>query len=140
MELRFTARSLSAERFLEHGQAAPTGVRVSTNVNITSVKSVGEGVLVSFITSITYSPSIAQVTIRGDLMVSGEKEKISEILNSQAEKRPVPSTVVESILGYSIVEATTVAKTLNIPPPFPLPRIAEAARKDKKPGDLTYVT
>jgi len=140
VEMRFTARSLSAERFLEHGNTAPREVQVSTNVNITSVKPVSGGVLVSFITSITYSPSIAQVTIRGDAMISGEKEKTQEILNAQTKKQPVPPMVVESILGYSIVEATLVAKTLNIPPPFPMPRIAAAAGKNKEPGDLTYVT
>lgn len=140
MELRFTGRSLSAERFLEHGQSAPGGVQVSTNVNITSVKPVAGGVLVSFITSINYSPSIAQVTIRGDVRISGEREKVDEILNSHANKQPVPPMLVESILGYSIVEATAVSKTLNIPPPFPLPRIGGAGRNNKKRGDLTYVT
>lgn len=140
MELRFTARSLSAERFLEHGQSAPQGVQVSTNVNITSVRPVAGGVLVSFITSITYSPSIAQVTIRGDVTISGEKEKVEEISNSHAKKQPLPPMLVQSILGFSIVEATTVSKTLNIPPPFPLPQIGGTGPKDKRRGDLTYVT
>lgn len=140
MEMRFTVRSLSAERFLEHGNAPPREVQVSTNVNVTSVKPVSNGVLLSFITSIIYSPSIAQVTIRGDLMISDEKEKTEEIMNLHAKKQPFPPMIVESILGYSIVEATLVAKTLNIPPPFPMPRIGAAAGKDKEPGDLTYVT
>lgn len=64
---------ISAEKFWEHGKAPPSGVHISTNINIINVEQKGEELAVPFVVTIGYTPAVAQISLKGQATVSGDK-------------------------------------------------------------------
>lgn len=44
-----------------------------------------------------------------------------------------------AIVNFSIIEATVLTRSLNIPPPIPLPKISIEEKKKEKDNKLTYL-
>lgn len=127
---------LSAERFRDIGKPIPQ-VKVETNLNVVGVESKGEKLLeVPFVFTINYAPAVAQMSVKGKAHVTGSKEELKKMYTAYAEKRPLPPIVVQSICNRVFVESILIARTLNIPPPIPLPRIP--LMKKKKPSEPSY--
>ncbi len=122
---------ISAERFWEHGKPAPAGVHISTNVNIVGVESKGEKLSIPFVVTIGYTPSIAQISLKGQAILSGKPDELEKIQESYKTQRAPPPQLLQSITNVSLIEATVLSRSLNIPPPIPLPGMP----KPPKPGD-----
>jgi hypothetical protein len=112
---------ISGEKFLESGKPAPPRVHISTNVNIVGVEPKGEGLAVPFVVTIGYNPSVAQISLKGQALVAGEESELKQIRESYEKKQKPPRPLVQQITSQSLVEATVLSRTLNIPPPIPLP-------------------
>ena len=122
---------ISAERFWEYGKPAPVGVHISTNVNIVGVESKDEKLSIPFVVTIGYTPSIAQISLKGQAILSGKPEELEKIQDSYKKQRTPPPQLLRSITNVSLIEATVLSRSLNIPPPIPLPGLP----KPSKPGD-----
>jgi hypothetical protein len=129
---------LSAERLWDIEKPIPT-VQVSTNLNLVTVEKTREDLLeVPFVITINYDPAVAQISVRGRAHVTGEKEELGKIHASYTEKKPPPPVIVQSISNVAFLESILIARTLNIPPPVPLPQIPSGPDEGKKPGELSY--
>lgn len=123
--------SISAERFWDMRKPIPP-IQINTNINIVNLeKKPDDSLEVQFVLSITYNPSIAQLSLKGSAYVNGEKDEVEKIAKDYEQKKPPAQIILQSVSNVCFIEATIISKTLNIPPPIPLPQIAEAG---KTPG------
>lgn len=129
---------LSAERFWDIEKPIPS-VQIATNLNLVGVEKKRDDLLeVPFVFTINYNPAVAQISVKGRAHVTGEKDELTKIHNAYTEKKPPPPVIVQSISNVAFIESIIVARTLNIPPPVPLPQIPPAPAEGKKPGEPSY--
>jgi len=129
---------LSAERFWDADKPIPP-VQIATNLNLVGVEKKSDDLLeVPFVFTINYNPAVAQISVKGRAHVTGEKEELKQIHNGYTEKKPPPPIIIQSISNVAFIESIVITRTLNIPPPIPLPQIPPA--EAKKPGEPSYRT
>ncbi|MEM2105361.1 MAG: hypothetical protein QXV21_02680 [Candidatus Bathyarchaeia archaeon] len=131
--------NISAERFLDIKKPIPP-VQINTNINVVGFEKKSDDSLeVPFILSINFNPSIAQITLKGKAYVVGDKGEIEKIYRDYEEKKPPTPVVIQSISNVALVEAVIISKTINIPPPIPLPQIPEMGpQAEKKSSGREY--
>lgn len=130
--------NVSAERFWDLGKPIPP-IRINSNLNLTGMERKSENSLeVPFVLTINYNPSIAQISMKGRAYVVGNKNEIEKVYKGYEEKKPPPPALVQSISNIVFVESVIISKTLNIPPPIPLPQIPQIKPPSKKPKGIDY--
>jgi hypothetical protein len=130
--------NISADRFWDIRKPIPP-IQISTNINMVGMEKKPDGSLeVPFVLTINYNPSIAQISLKGSAYVSGEKSEIDKVLKDYEEKKPPPQLIVQSISNVVFIESVLISRTLNIPPPIPLPQIPEAKAPSPKPEGRDY--
>lgn len=137
-QINVNMKSISAERFWESGKSIPSQVHVSTNLNIVGLDSKDDLLSIPFVVTIGYNPSVAQISLKGEAKVGGEKVELEEIQEKYKENEKPPQSLIQSIINKSLVEATMMSRTLNIPPPVPLPG-PQSEGKTKGSDNLNYV-
>lgn len=138
MQAKIFLKSLLAEKFIEIDQLTLTQVNISTNVNVTNIQKIEDGVKFSFITDINYSPAIAHINIKGEGILKDDNE-IFEIIEKYNKKETLPPYLIQTIINFSIIEATVLTRSLNIPPPIPLPKLSIEGKDKDKNNKLTYL-
>jgi hypothetical protein len=130
--------NVSAERFLDVRQPLPQ-IQINTNLNLTGMEKKPDSSLeVPFVLTISYNPSVAQISLKGKAYVVGDREEIEKIYKDYEEKKPPPPIIVQSVSNVAFIESVLISRTLNVPPPIPLPQIPEAKPTDKKPSGRDY--
>ena len=130
--------NISAERFWDIRKPIPP-IQINTNINLVGMEKKPDGSLeVPFVLTINYNPSIAQISLKGSAYVSGDKSEIDKILKDYEEKKPPPPLIVQSISNVVFIESVLISRTLNIPPPIPLPQIPQAKAPSTKPEGRDY--
>jgi hypothetical protein len=132
--------SISADRFWDIRKPVPP-IQINTNINVVGMeKKPDETLEVPFVFSITYNPSIAQLNIKGNAYVNGEKNEVDKVLKDFEQKKPPAQIIIQSISNVVFIETVLISRTLNIPPPIPLPQIPEAGAKppSNKPEGRDY--
>jgi hypothetical protein len=136
VQVRVFINNISAERLWEIGKPIPP-VKIATNVNILGINKKQADLLeVPFVFTINYMPPVAQISVKGRAHIKGKEDELKKIHSSYVEKKPPPQIVVQSISNVVFLESVIITRTLNIPPPIPLPRITPM--KKKKAEGLTY--
>ncbi len=133
--------NISGERFWDISKPLPL-VQINTNLNLVDVERKAEDTLeVPFVLTVSYSPPIAQMNLKGRAHVTGSKDEIDRIYLDYKEKRPPPAILVQSISNVVLVESVILSRTLNVPPPIPLPQIPQAKDSPEKKGvKMDYTT
>ncbi len=132
--------SISAERFWDIHKPVPP-IQINTNINVVGMeKKPDESVEVHFVLSIIYNPSIAQLSLKGNAYVVGDKDEVDKVLKDYDQKKPPAPIIVQSISNVVFIESVLISRTLNIPPPIPLPQIPDANAKPQssKPEGRDY--
>jgi hypothetical protein len=130
--------NVSADRFWDARKPIPP-IQINTNLNLIGMEKKSEDSLeVPFVLTINYNPSIAQISLKGKAYVAGDKAEIEKVYTEYEEKKPPPPVVVQSISNVVFIESIVVSRTLNIPPPIPLPQIPQAKPPGKKPSEMDY--
>lgn len=130
--------NISAERFWDIKKAIPP-IQIGTNINIVGMNKKSDGIVeVPFVLAINYNPSIAQISLKGSAYVSGDANEIEKVLKEHEEKKPPPPIIVQSISNIVFIESVLISRTLNIPPPIPLPQIPQAKTSGSKPKGRDY--
>ncbi|MCX8170271.1 MAG: hypothetical protein N3D72_04195, partial [Candidatus Methanomethyliaceae archaeon] len=107
-----------------------------TNISIVRLIPISDGLEFSFIFTANYNPAIANIIIKGLVRVSGSKEELEDIRKSYEKKRALPAQILQSVANASFMEGVIIAKSLNIPPPIPLPMISQPSEEKK---DSSYI-
>jgi hypothetical protein len=131
--------SISAERFWDIRKPIPP-IQINTNINVVGMeKKQDESLEVPFILSISFNPSIAQMSIKGNAYVTGEKDEVDKALKDYEQKKPPPQIIIQSVSNVVFVESVLISRILNIPPPIPLPQIPETGKpQSSKPQGRDY--
>ena len=130
INVRVFINNISAERFWEIDKPIPP-VKITTNLNIVGIERKCENLLeVPFVFTINYMPAIAQISIRGKAQVAGEKSELEKVYSSYREKKPPPPPLIQAISNAVFVESVIISKTVNIPPPIPLPQIPPMKKRE----------
>jgi len=138
MRVNVAISSISAERFWDIKKPIPP-IQISTNINIVSMEKKSDGGLeVPFVLTINYNPSLAQISLKGSAYATGDKSEIDNVVKQYEEKKPPPQIIVQSISNVVFIESVLISRTLNIPPPIPLPQIPEAKTPSSKPIERDY--
>jgi len=130
--------NISAERFWDIRKPIPP-IQIGTNINVVGMEKKPDGsVEVPFVLAINYNPSIAQISLKGSAYVSGEKSEIEKVLKEYEEKKPPSPLIVQSISNVAFIESVLISRTLNIPPPIPLPQIPQKKASSAKHAGRDY--
>lgn len=136
VHVRVFINNFSAERFWDVEKPIPS-VQIATNLNIVGIEKKREDLLeVPFVFTINYAPAVAQISVKGRAHVEGSKDELKKIHDAYTEKRPPPPVIVQSISNTAFLESVIITRTLNIPPPIPLPKVP--AVEEKKPSEPSY--
>jgi hypothetical protein len=133
--------NISAERFWDIKKPLPP-TQIATNINMVAMEKKPDGTVeVPFVLTINYNPSIAQINLKGTAYVSGEKNEMDKLVKDYEDKKPPPQIVVQSISNVVFIESVLISRTLNIPPPIPLPQIGEGPKpQGAKPAERDYTS
>jgi hypothetical protein len=130
--------NISAERFWDIRKPIPP-IQIGTNINIVGMEKKPDNSLeVPFVLAINYNPSIAQISLKGTAYVSGDKGEIEKALKDHEERKPPQPLIVQSISNIVFIESVLISRTLNIPPPIPLPQIPQTKVPTSKPKGRDY--
>jgi len=136
VQVRVFVNNISAKRFWDIEKPIPP-VQVATNLNVVGFNEKHEDMLeIPFVFTVNYTPAVAQISLEGKSHVTGSKDELKEIRDTYKEKKPPPPIVVQSISNVVFLESVIVCRTLNIPPPIPLPKIPPVTKE--KPSEPTY--
>lgn len=138
LKVNVSITNVSAERFWSFRKPVPP-IKINTNLNLVGMERKKESVLeVPFVLTVNYNPSVAQINLKGRAYVAGEKGEIDKIYGGYKEKKPPPPLIVQSISNVSFVETVLISRTLNIPPPIPLPQIPAKGPSERKSSGIDY--
>ncbi|UCC57762.1 MAG: hypothetical protein JSW14_05145 [Candidatus Bathyarchaeum sp.] len=136
IKVRVFVKNISAESFWDIGKTIPP-IQIATNLNVVGINKKGEDMLeVPFVFTINYNPAVAQISLKGKSHVTGSKDELEQILKGHKEKKPPPPIIIQSISNVVFLESVIICRTLNIPPPIPLPKISPVTKK--KRSEPTY--
>ena len=132
--------NVSAERFWDIKKPIPP-IQINTNINVVGMERKPDETLeVPFVLTISYNPTIAQISLKGSAYVLGEKNEIEKVLKEYEAKKPPPPLIVQSISNMAFIESVLISRTLNIPPPIPLPQIPGTKVPSSKTAGREYTT
>ena len=136
VNVRVFITNITAENFWEIGKPIPP-VQIATNLNVVGINKKNEKLLeVPFVFTINYSPGVAQISLKGKSHVTGTEDELEQILKDHKEKKHPPTIVMQSISNIVFLESVITCRSLNIPPPIPLPKFSPIAKK--KRAEPTY--
>ncbi len=123
MRVNVSITNISAERFWDPSKPMPPP-QISTNLSLVDVERKKQDLLeVPFLFTVGYNPSIAQMSLKGKAYVAGSEAEINRIQKEHRERKPPPPAIIQTISSVVFAEAILVSRTLNLPPPIPLPKI-----------------
>jgi hypothetical protein len=112
--------NLSGERYWGYEAQLPPQVQIGVNINIVGIEQKGEGAIEApFVFTVTYSPSIAQLSVKGKAQVNGDKAEISKMVEEHRQSKPPPGPVIQAVSSIAMAEAILLSKSLGVPPPLP---------------------
>jgi hypothetical protein len=134
--LRVTVQvtNMSGERYWSHDAQLPAQVQIAVNINIVGLDQKNESTAEApFVFTVTYTPSIAQLSIKGKAQVNGEKPEIAQMVDEHKKNKPPPTSVIQAVSSIAMAEAILLSKSLGIPPPLP-PIGVPAEQGQPQPG------
>jgi hypothetical protein len=131
--------SMSAERFWEIDRPMPPQVQIGVNINMLDIEQRPEGTLdAPFLFTINFTPSIAQISIKGKARISGSSEETKKIIEDHKAQKPPPVQLVQAVSNAAIADAILISRSLNIPPPLPPIPQPQVAPSQPSKADTRY--
>ncbi len=125
---------ISGERLMDL-EGGISNLQVTTNISITKITQTRGMLEVGFVFAVNYNPAVANLILKGVARVSGNDKELEELKKNFEERKLLPPVVLQSISNISFIEGIFLARSLNIPPPIPLPTIQQQeANKGKSPS------
>lgn len=120
--LRVTVQvtNITGERYWAPDAQLPAQVQIAVNINIVGLdQKSGSSAEAPFVFTVGYTPSIAQLSIKGKAQISGERTEIMQIIEENKKNKPPPATVIQAVSSIAMADAIVISKSLGIPPPLP---------------------
>jgi hypothetical protein len=129
--------SMSAERFWEIDRPMPPQVQIGVNINMLDIDQKSDGSLdAPFVFTVNFTPSIAQISIKGKAKISGDAEDTKKILDEHKAQKAPPVQLVQAVSNAAMADAILISRSLNVPPPLPpipqQPQATPATKPDSR--------
>ncbi len=112
--------SMSAERFWEIDRPMPPQVQIGVNINMLDIDQRSDGSLdAPFVFTVNFTPSIAQISIKGKAKITGDAEDTKKILEEHKAQKAPPVQLVQAVSNAAMADAILISRSLNVPPPLP---------------------
>ena len=112
--------NLSGERYWAYDTPLPPQVQISVNINIVGVDQKSDSTVEApFVFTVGYTPSIAQLSVKGKAQVSADRSEVIQMIEEHKKNRPPPQQVIQAVSSIAIAEVIIMSKSLGIPPPLP---------------------
>lgn len=119
MKIDVVVTSVSGERLWDYDKPLPARANLSININIMELSRTKEGLETSFVFSISYSPPIAHISIKGKALITGEPGEVEDVVREQERTRQPPAALLQAVSLTCLTEAVVLSKSLHVPPPIP---------------------
>lgn len=143
MRVTVQVTNITGERYWAPDAQLPAQVQIAVNINIVGLDQRSDSSAEApFVFTVGYTPSIAQLSIKGKAQVSGERTEIIQILEENKKNKPPPATVIQAVSSIAMADAIVISKSLGIPPPLPpigIPAEASVPQSSLK-KDSRYTT
>jgi hypothetical protein len=120
--LRVTVQltNVTGERYWAPETQLPPQVQIAVNINIVGLDQKNESTAEApFVFTVTYNPSIAQLSIKGKAQISGDRAEVIQLVDDNKKNKPPPPTVIQAVSSIAMADAIILSKSLGIPPPLP---------------------
>ena len=105
LKVNVVITSVSAERFWDIRKPIPP-IQINTNINVVGMeKKQDDSLEVPFVLSIVYNPSIAQMSLKGNAYVNGERGEVDKVLKDYDQKKPPSQIIIQSISNVVFIES-----------------------------------
>lgn len=112
--------NMSAERFWEVDRPLPPQVQIGVNINMVDMVERPDGTLdAPFILAVSFTPSIAQISIKGKAKIAGDAADIKKIADEHRAQKPPPVQILQAVSNAAMADAILISRSLNVPPPLP---------------------
>jgi hypothetical protein len=112
--------NLSGERYWAYDTPLPAQVQIAVNINIVGLDQKSESTVEApFVFTVGYTPSIAQLSVKGKAQVTGDRSEIVQMIEEHKKNRPPPQQVIQAVSSIAMAEVIITSKSLGIPPPLP---------------------
>jgi len=136
--IRIFINQISGERLWDADKPIPPQIHIAVNVNILGIEKRSDTTMdAPFVFTVNFTPSIAQINIKGKAQASGDRNEINKILLEYEEKKSPPVPLVQAISNASIAEAILISKTIGVPPPLPTIGLSKPNVQQKSDGRYT---
>lgn len=136
--IRIFVNQVSGERLWEIDKPIPPQMQIAINVNVLGIEKRSDVTIdAPFVFTVNFTPSIAQINIKGKAQASGDRNEINKILLEYEEKKSPPVPLVQAISNASLAEAILISKTIGVPPPLPTIGPTQPNVQQKQDGRYT---
>lgn len=112
--------NLSGERYWAYDTPLPAQVQIAVNINIVGLdQKTAATVEAPFVFTVGYTPSIAQLSVKGKAQVTGDLSEVAQLTEEHKKNRPPPQTIIQAVSSIAMAEVIIMSKSLGIPPPLP---------------------
>jgi hypothetical protein len=112
--------NLSGERYWAYDTPLPAQVQIAVNINIVGLDQKSESTVEApFVFTVGYTPSIAQLSVKGKAQVTADRSEIVQVIEEHKKNRPPPQQVIQAVSSIAMAEVIIMSKSLGIPPPLP---------------------
>lgn len=130
---------VSAERLWEVDRPLPTQVQIAVNINLLELERRSDSMIEApFVFAVGFTPSIAQINLRGRAQVVGEKDEVTKVLDEHTQQKPPPIVIIQTISNAAMAESIILSRTIGVPPPLPPLPTAQGPAQTKP--DTRYAT
>ncbi len=137
--VRVFVTQLSGERLWGIDTSLPSQLQIAVNVNLLGFERKTPGMVEApFVFTVSFTPSVAQINIRGKAQTLGEKTELDQIMADFNNQKPPPNMVVQQVSSVAIAEAIVLAKTIGVPPP--IPPFPATQEQPKQKSETRYTT
>lgn len=119
MRIDVVVTSLSGERLWDYDKPLPARANLSININIMELNRTKAGLETSFVFTVSYSPPIAHISVKGKALIAGEPDEVESVLREQERTHQPPAVLLQAISLACLAEAVVLSKSLHVPPPIP---------------------
>jgi hypothetical protein len=134
--VRVLVTQLSGERLWGTETSLPSELQIAINVNLLGFERKSfDLVEAPFVFTVGFTPSVAQITIKGKAQATGDKPELDKIMEDSKNQKPPPAIIVQAVSSIAIAEAIVLSKTIGVPPPlptFPMPPEPSKSKPDSR--------
>ena len=106
--------NLSGERYWANDTPLPPQVQIAVNINIVGLDQKTESLVEApFVFTVSYTPSIAQLSVKGKAQVTGDRSEVVQMTEEHKKNRPPPQTVIQAVSNIAMAEVIIMSKSLG---------------------------